>query len=68
MNRVQRVVEQSGMKMDDIVSMQVFCTDLPDYDAFNRVKDVLSRLLSEVSRTFGARESWWRAFRSFSAR
>ncbi len=37
MNRVQRVVEQSGMKMDDIVSMQVFCTDLRDYDAFNRV-------------------------------
>ncbi len=37
MNRVQRVVEQSGMKMVDIVSMQVFCTDLPDYDAFNRV-------------------------------
>ncbi len=37
MNSVQRVVEQSGMKMHDIVSMQVFCTDLRDYDAFNRV-------------------------------
>jgi 2-iminobutanoate/2-iminopropanoate deaminase len=37
MDRVQRVIEQSGMKMDDIVSIQVFCTDLRDYDAFNRV-------------------------------
>lgn len=37
MNRVASVVEQSGMKMDDIVSMQVFCTDLRDYDAFNSV-------------------------------
>ena len=37
MNQVKRVVEQSGMKMDDIVSVQVFCTDLRDYAAFNRV-------------------------------
>jgi 2-iminobutanoate/2-iminopropanoate deaminase len=37
MNRVKHVVEQSGMKMDDIVSVQVFCTDLRDYDAFNSV-------------------------------
>jgi 2-iminobutanoate/2-iminopropanoate deaminase len=37
MNRVKHVVEQSGMKMDDIVSVQVFCTDLRDYDAFNGV-------------------------------
>jgi 2-iminobutanoate/2-iminopropanoate deaminase len=37
MNRVKRVVEQSGMTMDDIVSVQVFCTDLRDYAAFNSV-------------------------------
>ncbi|HTX05170.1 MAG TPA: Rid family hydrolase [Steroidobacteraceae bacterium] len=37
MDRVKRVVEQSGMTMDDIVSVQVFCTDLRDYDAFNSV-------------------------------
>jgi 2-iminobutanoate/2-iminopropanoate deaminase len=35
MNQVKQVVEQAGMKMDDIVSIQVFCTDLADYDAFN---------------------------------
>jgi 2-iminobutanoate/2-iminopropanoate deaminase len=37
MNSVQHVVEESGMTMDDIVSVQVFCTDLRDYAAFNSV-------------------------------
>ena len=37
MNDVKQVVEQAGMTMDDIVSVQVFCTDLADYDTFNRV-------------------------------
>ena len=37
MNQVKQVVEQAGMTMDDIVSMQVFCTDLSNYDAFNSV-------------------------------
>ncbi|MGH8289789.1 MAG: RidA family protein [Steroidobacteraceae bacterium] len=37
MNQVKSVVEQSGMTMDDIVSVQVFCTDLRDYAAFNGV-------------------------------
>jgi 2-iminobutanoate/2-iminopropanoate deaminase len=37
MDRVKQVVEQAGMAMDDIVSLQVFCTDLADYDAFNGV-------------------------------
>lgn len=37
MDDVRRVVEQGGMTMDDIVSVQVFCTDLHDYGAFNRV-------------------------------
>lgn len=37
MNQVKQVVQQAGMTMDDIVSMQVFCTDLANYDTFNRV-------------------------------
>jgi 2-iminobutanoate/2-iminopropanoate deaminase len=37
MNDVKQVVEQAGMTMDDIVSIQVFCTDLATYDTFNRV-------------------------------
>jgi reactive intermediate/imine deaminase len=37
MTQVKQVVEQAGMTMDDIVSMQVFCTDLANYDAFNSV-------------------------------
>ena len=37
MDNVKRVVEKAGMTMDDIVSLQVFCTDLKNYDAFNRV-------------------------------
>ena len=37
MNQVKQVVEQAGMTMDDVVSLQVFCTDLANYDAFNVV-------------------------------
>src|SRR5512146_1948133 len=37
MDSVKQVVEQAGMTMDDIVSMQVFCTDLAYYDTFNGV-------------------------------
>lgn len=37
MDNVKRVVEKAGMTMDDIVSLQVFCTDLKNYDAFNSV-------------------------------
>ncbi len=37
MDRVKRVVEQANMSMDDIVSLQVFCTDLRNYAAFNGV-------------------------------
>ena len=37
MNDVKQVVEQAGMTMDDIVSVQVFCTDLADYNIFNQV-------------------------------
>ncbi len=37
MDRVRRVVHQAGMRMDDLVSVQVFCTNLGDYAAFNGV-------------------------------
>lgn len=37
MDQVKQVVQQGGMTMDDVVSVQVFCTDLKNYDAFNKV-------------------------------
>jgi 2-iminobutanoate/2-iminopropanoate deaminase len=37
MERVKRTVESAGMTMDDVVSMQIFCTDLALYDTFNSV-------------------------------
>jgi 2-iminobutanoate/2-iminopropanoate deaminase len=37
MDRVKRTVEAAGLTMDDVVSMQVFCTDLALYDTFNSV-------------------------------
>ena len=37
MNQIKQTVEQAGMSMDDMVSLQVFCTDLANYDAFNGV-------------------------------
>jgi hypothetical protein len=35
--QIKGTVQKAGMSMDDIVSMQVFCTDLALYDAFNSV-------------------------------
>ncbi len=62
MNRVKAVVERAGMTMDDIVSLQVFCTDLADYDTFNGIYrtyfrgDYPARAFIGVSKlTFGAR-------------
>jgi reactive intermediate/imine deaminase len=37
MDQVKQVVEQAGMTMDDIVQLQVYCTDLANYNAFNGV-------------------------------
>jgi 2-iminobutanoate/2-iminopropanoate deaminase len=37
MDEVKRLVEQAGFKMDDLVSVQVFCTDLSNYAEFNNV-------------------------------
>lgn len=37
MEGVKETVEQAGFKMDDIVSVQVFCSDLKYYETFNNV-------------------------------
>lgn len=37
MDRVKATVESAGLTMDDVVLMQVFCTDLALYDTFNDV-------------------------------
>ena len=36
MDEFKRTVESAGLSMDDVVSVQVFCTDLKLYDTFNR--------------------------------
>jgi 2-iminobutanoate/2-iminopropanoate deaminase len=37
MNDIKQTVESAGLAMDDVVSIQVFCTDLKLYDTFNGV-------------------------------
>ncbi|MGQ0642969.1 MAG: RidA family protein [Gemmatimonadaceae bacterium] len=37
LNDVKATLEKAGMSMDDLVSVQVFCSDVAHYDAFNRV-------------------------------
>jgi 2-iminobutanoate/2-iminopropanoate deaminase len=37
MDGVKQVIESEGMTMDDLVSVQVFCTDLALFDTFNGV-------------------------------
>lgn len=37
MDGIKQTVESAGLSMDDVVSMQVFCTDLKLYDTFNSV-------------------------------
>jgi reactive intermediate/imine deaminase len=37
MDAIKQTVESAGLSMDDVVSMQVFCTDLKFYDTFNSV-------------------------------
>jgi 2-iminobutanoate/2-iminopropanoate deaminase len=37
MESLKRTVEESGFNMDDIVSVQVFCSDVSVFDAFNSV-------------------------------
>jgi reactive intermediate/imine deaminase len=37
MERVQTTLKTAGYTMDDLVSVQVFCSDVKHYDAFNKV-------------------------------
>ena len=37
MDDIKQTVEAAGLSMDDVVSLQVFCTDLKLYDTFNNV-------------------------------
>jgi 2-iminobutanoate/2-iminopropanoate deaminase len=37
MDGVKQAVEAAGFKMDDLVSVQIYCTDLALYDAFNEI-------------------------------
>ena len=34
---IQNTLKQAGMTMDDLVSVQIFCPDVANYDAFNTV-------------------------------
>ena len=37
MDGIKKTVESAGMTMDDLVSVQVFCSDVSLYDTFNQV-------------------------------
>jgi len=37
MDDIKQTVESAGFSMDDVVSVQIFCTDLKLYDMFNGV-------------------------------
>jgi reactive intermediate/imine deaminase len=51
LNSVKRTLESAGMTMDDLVSIQIFCSDVKHYQAFN-----------DVYRTFFTQEYPARAF------
>jgi len=37
LNSIQTSLKAAGMTMDDLVSVQIFCPDVANYDAFNKV-------------------------------
>ena len=37
LNSMQNMLKAAGMTMDDLVSVQIFCPDVSNYDAFNKV-------------------------------
>lgn len=62
MDQIKQNVEKAGLTMDDVVSVQVFCTDLANYQAFNGVyrtyfhEDFPARTFVGVNKLlFGAR-------------
>ena len=44
MERIKATVENAGLAMDDVVSMQVHCTDLALYDTFNECIAAIFRM------------------------
>ena len=62
MDQIKQNLGKAGMTMDDVVSVQVFCTDLANYQAFNGVyrkyfrEDFPARTFVGVNKLlFGAR-------------
>lgn len=51
MDQIKATLAKAGMTMDDLVSVQIYCSDVSQYDAFNR-----------VYRTYFTREFPARAF------
>ena len=37
LNNVQKTLSQAGLTMDDLVSVQIYCSDVAHYDAFNKI-------------------------------
>jgi 2-iminobutanoate/2-iminopropanoate deaminase len=37
LDNMKRTIESAGLKMDDLVTVQIFCTDLSLYDTFNEI-------------------------------
>lgn len=37
LDAMKKIIESAGMTMDDLVSVQVFCSDVANFDAFNGV-------------------------------
>lgn len=37
LSAIQATLEEAGMTMDDLVYVQIFCSDVSHYDAFNQV-------------------------------
>ncbi len=37
LDSIRQTIESAGLKMDDLVSVQIFCTDLTLFDSFNEI-------------------------------
>jgi 2-iminobutanoate/2-iminopropanoate deaminase len=37
LDKMRQTIESAGLKMDDLVSVQIFCTDLALFDTFNEI-------------------------------
>ena len=62
LTNIQNTLEQAGMSMDDLVSVQIFASDVGDYDAFNAVYRTF------FTQEFPARDFWGSGTLLFHAR